>query len=54
MVARRAKGYGMSVIYTKRTKDPESEKELGIEAVPLKPDPAPENVSWLGKLMTIV
>ncbi|MBL7036616.1 D-glycerate dehydrogenase [Candidatus Microgenomates bacterium] len=31
MVARRAKGYGMSVIYTKRTKDPESEKELGIE-----------------------
>lgn len=31
MVARRAKGYGMDVVYTKRKKDPESEKELGVK-----------------------
>lgn len=30
MVARRAKGYGMDVVYTKRKKDTENEKELGI------------------------
>jgi glyoxylate reductase len=30
MVARRAKGYNMTVLYTKRTPDPEAEKELGV------------------------
>ncbi len=31
MVARRAKGYNMSVLYNKRSPDPEAEKELGVE-----------------------
>jgi len=30
MVARRAKGYNMTVLYNKRTPDPEAEKELGV------------------------
>jgi glyoxylate reductase len=30
MVARRAKGYNMSVLYNKRTPDPDAEKELGV------------------------
>ena len=33
MVARRAQGYKMNVIYNKRTPDPEAEKELGIKFV---------------------
>ena len=31
MVARRAQGYKMNVLYNKRTPDPEAEKELGVE-----------------------
>jgi glyoxylate reductase len=31
MVARRAEGFGMRILYNKRTPDPEIEKELGIE-----------------------
>ncbi len=31
MVARRAKGYNMTVFYNKRSPDPEIEKELGVE-----------------------
>ena len=31
MVARRAKGYNMKVLYYKRTKDPKAESELGVE-----------------------
>jgi glyoxylate reductase len=31
MVARRAQGFGMRVLYNKRTKDLEAEKELGLE-----------------------
>ena len=31
MVARRAKGYNMRVLYNKRSPDPEAEKELGVE-----------------------
>ena len=30
MVARRAKGYNMTVLYNKRSPDPEAEKELGV------------------------
>jgi lactate dehydrogenase-like 2-hydroxyacid dehydrogenase len=30
-VARRAAGFGMRVVYTKRTRDPEAEEELGVE-----------------------
>lgn len=30
MVARRAKGYNMNVLYNKRSPDPEAEKELGV------------------------
>ena len=30
MVARRAKGYNMTVLYNKREQDPEAEKELGV------------------------
>lgn len=30
MVARRAKGYNMTVLYNKHTQDPEAEKELGV------------------------
>lgn len=35
MVARRAQGYKMTVLYTKREPDPEAEKELGVKFVPL-------------------
>ncbi len=35
-VARRAKGFGMKVIYYKRTRDLEAEKELGIEYVSME------------------
>jgi glyoxylate reductase len=31
MVARRAKGYNMTVLYNKRNPDPEAEKELGVQ-----------------------
>lgn len=31
MVARRAKGFGMRILYNKRTRDEEAEKELGVE-----------------------
>lgn len=31
MVARRAKGYNMTVLYNKHTPDPEAEKELGVK-----------------------
>jgi len=31
MVARRAKGYNMTVLYNKRSPDPEAESELGVE-----------------------
>jgi len=31
MVARRAKGYNMTVLYNKRSPDPQAEKELGVE-----------------------
>jgi glyoxylate reductase len=31
MVARRAQGFGMKILYNKRSPDPEVEKELGIE-----------------------
>lgn len=31
MVARRAKGYNMAVLYNKRTRDEEKEKELGVQ-----------------------
>ncbi len=31
MVARRAKGFGMRVLYNKRSRDEEAEKELGVE-----------------------
>lgn len=30
MVAKRAKGYGMTVLYNKRSREPEAEKELGV------------------------
>jgi len=35
MVARRAKGYNMTVLYNKHEPDPEAEKELGIKFAPL-------------------
>lgn len=35
MVARRAKGYNMTVLYNKRTPDPEAEKKLGVKFVTL-------------------
>ena len=35
MVARRAKGWNMTVLYNKRTKDEEAEKALGVEFVEL-------------------
>jgi glyoxylate reductase len=35
MVARRAKGYDLTVLYNKHEPDPEAEKELGIKFVPL-------------------
>jgi glyoxylate reductase len=35
MVARRAKGYDLTVLYNKHEPDPETEKELGIKFVPL-------------------
>jgi len=35
MVARRAKGYNLTVLYNKREPDPEIERELGVEFVPL-------------------
>jgi glyoxylate reductase len=35
MVARRAKGYKMTVLYNKHEPDPEAEKELGVKFVPL-------------------
>lgn len=35
MVARRAMGYKMNVLYNKHTPDPEAEKELGVKFVPL-------------------
>ncbi len=35
MVARRAKGYNMTVLYNKHEPDPEAEKELGVTFAPL-------------------
>lgn len=35
MVARRAKGYNMTVLYNKHEPDPEAEKELGVQFSPL-------------------
>lgn len=35
MVARRAKGYQMTILYNKRTRDEEKEKELGVQFVSL-------------------
>jgi glyoxylate reductase len=35
MVARRAKGYNMTLLYNKRSPDPEAEKELGVSFVTL-------------------
>jgi len=35
MVARRAKGYNMTVLYNKHNPDPEAEKELGVTFAPL-------------------
>ncbi|OGM80331.1 D-glycerate dehydrogenase, partial [Candidatus Woesebacteria bacterium RIFOXYB1_FULL_40_26] len=35
MVARRAKGYNMTVLYNKHEPDPEAEKELGVQFVSL-------------------
>jgi len=36
MVARRAKGYNMTVLYNKRSRDEEAEKELGVTFVELE------------------
>lgn len=36
MTARRAKGFGMKVLYNKRTPDPEAERELGVEFADLE------------------
>ena len=36
MVARRAKGYQMTILYNKRKPDPEKEKELGVQFVSLE------------------
>src|SRR3989304_8781474 len=35
MVARRAKGYNMTVLYNKHEPDPEAEQELGVQFVSL-------------------